>query len=61
MANIRTVFDLWYKWIVGVGKDFVEAFNRVYGAAWKKYVNVRNTYSRRKIMIDEIYHIASTV
>jgi len=45
---------------VGVGKDSVEALNRVYSAAWRKYVNVRNTYSRRKIVIDEIYHIAST-
>ena len=46
---------------MGVGKDSVEALNRVYGAAWRKHVNVRNTYSRRKMVIDEIYYIASTV
>ena len=60
MANIRTVFDLWQEWTVGVGKDSVEALNRAYGAAWRKHVNVRNTYSRRKMVIDEIHHIAGT-
>ncbi len=33
MANIRTIFDLWHEWTVGVGKDSVEALNKVYGAA----------------------------
>jgi len=60
MTNIRTVFDLWHEWTVGVGKDSVEALNKVYGAAWRKHVNVRNTYSRRKMVIDEIHHITNT-
>ena len=60
MTNIRIIFDLWHEWTVRVDKDFIKALNRVYGAAWRKYINVKNTYSRRKIVIDEIYYIAST-
>ncbi len=60
IANIRTVFDLWHEWIVRVDKDSVEALNKIYGAAWRKHINVKNTYSRRKIVIDEIHHITST-
>jgi hypothetical protein len=45
---------------VRVGKNSVKALNRAYGAAWKKDNNVRNTYSKRKMVIDQIYHMAST-
>ena len=60
MANIITVYDLWHEWIVEIGKDLVKILNRAYGAAWRKYNNVQNTYLKRKMVIDQIHYIAST-
>ena len=42
IANIRTVFDLWYEWTVKINKNSIKTLNKAYNAAWRKYINVRN-------------------
>ena len=53
--HIKTVIDVWEEWHVGAeGRPSILDLNREYGASWRQSTKTRNTYSRRKRLIEEI-------
>lgn len=54
--TIKTVPDLWREWTCGLGNDpSVQSLEETYGAAWRPLQSERVMFSRRKVIIDEIY------
>ena len=54
--TIETVPDLWREWTCGLGnKPSVQSLEETYGAAWRPLQSERVMFSRRKVIIDEIY------
>jgi hypothetical protein len=54
--TIKTVPDLWREWTCGLGNDpSVQTLEETYGAAWRPLQSERVMFSRRKVIIDEIY------
>lgn len=55
MQNVHTVADLWREWKEGIGGGpAVEKLELKFKAAWRASGKERTTFSRRKVIIDEI-------
>jgi hypothetical protein len=54
--TIKTVPELWREWTCGLGDNpSVQSLEETYGAAWRPSQSERVMFSRRKVIIDEIY------
>lgn len=54
--TIKTVPELWREWTQGLGSNpSVQSLEEIYGAAWRPLQSERVMFSRRKVIIDEIY------
>jgi hypothetical protein len=48
--------ELWREWTSGLGSQpSVQSLENLYGAAWRPTAKDRVLFSRRKVIIDEIY------
>ena len=54
--TIQNVPELWREWASGFGNQpSVQSFESLYGAAWRPDAKDRVLFSRRKVIVDEIY------
>jgi hypothetical protein len=54
--TIKAVPELWREWTCGLSDNpSVQSLEETYGAAWRPSQSERVMFSRRKVIIDEIY------
>jgi len=54
--ELRTVRQLWDEWFTGLnGRPSIDQLNKEWGSRWRTDSKEMNFYSRRKVIIDEIF------